>query len=112
MSDELSRSAFVILLSLADRPRHGLGVIEDIEARTGGEVKLGPGTLYGTIKRLVERGYIRETQDAPDPLDDDPRRRYYEVTPEGRRMVADEAARLRTLVEIADAKELLGASAE
>lgn len=112
MSDELSRSAFVILLSLADRPRHGLGVIEDIEARTGGEVRLGPGTLYGTIKRLVERGYIRETQDAPDPSDDDPRRRYYEVTPQGRRMVANEAARLQTLVEIAGAKELLEAGVE
>jgi DNA-binding PadR family transcriptional regulator len=112
MPDELSRSGFVVLLSLADRPRHGLGVIEDIEARTGGEVKLGPGTLYGTIKRLVGRGYIRETEDAPDPSDDDPRRRYYEVTPEGRRVVADEAARLRTLVEIADAKELLEVTAE
>jgi DNA-binding PadR family transcriptional regulator len=112
MSHELSRSAFVILLSLADRPRHGLGVIEDIEKRTGGDVKLGPGTLYGTIRRLLDRGCIRETEDAPDPSDDDPRRRYYEVTPRGRRMVAEEAARLRRLVEIAGAKKVLEAGVE
>jgi DNA-binding PadR family transcriptional regulator len=109
MADELSRSGFIILLSLSDRPRHGLGVVEDIEERTLGAVKLGPGTLYGTLKRLVDLGLVRETDRPPDPANDDPRRRYYEVTPEGRRAVAEEAARMRQLVELAGAKQVLEA---
>ena len=107
MSDDLSRSAFIILLSLSDRPRHGLGIVEDIEERTFGTVKIGPGTLYGTLKRLVELDYVREARHTPDPDDHDTRRRYYEVTPEGRRMVSEEAERMRQLVEIAGTKQVL-----
>lgn len=107
MRRELSRSAFVILLALADRPRHGLGVVEDVEKRTGGAVKLGPGTLYGTLKRLSELGYVRELEEAPDCADDDPRRKYYEVTPEGRAELAEEARRVRALVRMAGAKDVL-----
>jgi DNA-binding PadR family transcriptional regulator len=109
MADELSRSGFIILLSLSDRARHGLGVVEDIEERTLGAVKLGPGTLYGTLKRLVKLGLVREADTVPDPANDDPRRRYYEVTPEGRKAVTEEAARMRQLVELAGSKQVLGA---
>lgn len=106
MSSDLSRSAFVVLLSLVDQPRHGLGIVEEIEARTAGAVRLGPGTLYGTLKRLRTLGLVEEIDEVPDPSDDDPRRRYYRVTDEGRDAVHDEAARMRQLVELAGAKQV------
>lgn len=103
----LTHAAFLIMLSLADRPRHGLGVIDEVEERTGGSVKLGPGTLYGTIKRLVADGYVREATRAPDPADDDPRRRYYELTGAGKRALAAEAEHLRRLLHVAEGKGVL-----
>ena len=106
--EALSRSAFLILLSLADRPRHGLGIMEEVEARTLGGARLGPGTLYGTLKRLEEDGLIAETDARPDP-DDDPRRRYYGVTAAGADALRDEAERLRSLVSIAEGKNILKA---
>ena len=105
--DGLSRAAFVILLALADQTRHGLGIIEDVEDRTGGAVKLGPGTLYGTLQRLADRAMIRETSAAPDPSDDDPRRRYYRILPHGRRALRAEAERMRSLVHAARDKDVL-----
>lgn len=105
--EALPRSSFLILLALADRPRHGLGIVEEVEARTGGEVKLGPGTLYGTLKRLLRRDLIAEAPTAPDPRDDDPRRRYYRVTPEGFVALRAEAERLRNLVAVAKGKDVL-----
>lgn len=104
--EALSRSAFLVLLSLADRPRHGLGIMDEVEARTSGEVRLGPGTLYGTLKRLEEEGLISETDDRPD-ADDDPRRRYYGVTPAGTDALREEAEHLRSLVAIAEGKNIL-----
>ena len=68
----LPRSTFLILLALADQPRHGLGIIDDIAERTAGDVRMGPGTLYGTLQWLLDGGLIRETAEAPDPDDDDP----------------------------------------
>lgn len=112
MSADLSRSAFVVLLSLADRPRHGLGVVEDVETRTGGMVKLGPGTLYGTLRRLDELGFVHELEQAPAGLSDDPRRKYYEVTVEGRSALEEEAERLRRLVEMASTRGVLDRRAE
>jgi DNA-binding PadR family transcriptional regulator len=103
----LPRSSFLILLTLAERPRHGLGIVEDVEDASGGEVRLGPGTLYGTLQRLVQEGLIRQTTDAPDPDDDDPRRRYYRLTPRGERALRDEASRLRTLVDAAARRHIL-----
>jgi DNA-binding PadR family transcriptional regulator len=103
----LSQSAFVVLLALADRPRHGLGIVEDTEARTGGRVKLGPGSLYGTLRRLEELEYVRELAEAPEAYPDDPRRNYYEMTEEGRRALAEEAERVRALVDMAWAKDVL-----
>jgi DNA-binding PadR family transcriptional regulator len=112
VTDDLSRSAFIVLLSLSDRPRHGLGIVEEVEERTAGALKMGPGTLYGTLKRLVQLGYVRETSGVPDPQDHDPRRRYYEITGAGRRAVAEEAARMRDLVELAGAKRILQGGGE
>lgn len=104
----MSRSAFLILLALADRPRHGLAIIDWVDDVSGGEVAMGPGTLYGTLQKLVASGLIREPRDVPDPDDDDPRRRYYELTSKGQRTVKAEAEHLRTLVKAASKQKLFG----
>lgn len=106
-TDRLTRPEFLILLSLSDRPRHGLGVVEDVETRTRGEVSLGPGTLYGALKRLADSGLIRETDEIPDPDDHDSRRRYYRVTPQGAEAAREEAEHVRTLVLMARRKDVL-----
>ena len=107
LPDSLTPAAFQILLALADEDRHGLGIVEEVKERTGGEVELGPGTLYGTIKKLRSVGFIDEAPAPPDPQDHDPRRRYYGLTPEGREAVAREARRLEILVRGARQKDLL-----
>jgi DNA-binding PadR family transcriptional regulator len=100
----LTPAVYHILLALADEDRHGLGIMQDMEERTGGKVLPGPGTLYGTIRRLLEAELIEE---APrDGRTDDPRRRYYRLTPLGRQAAALETERLSTLVRIAQDKAL------
>jgi len=94
-------------MALADANRHGLGIVEEVEGRTHGEVQLGPGTLYGTIKRLREAKLIGEASQAPDPSDDDPRRRYYRITPSGREALAREARRMEIMVHVARSKAVL-----
>lgn len=107
----LTRPAFLILLTLVGRPRHGLGIVEEVERHTSGEVKLGPGTLYGTLKRLSSDGLVAETDEIPDPDDDDPRRRYYRITSEGEAALRDEAEQLARLVRVAVGKSVLEAGA-
>jgi DNA-binding PadR family transcriptional regulator len=97
----------MILLAIADQARHGLGIVEEVEVASGGQVKLGPGTLYGTLQKLVEAGLIRETTEVPDPADDDPRRRYYRIMPRVARALQDEAMRMRSLVDTAVSKNVL-----
>jgi DNA-binding PadR family transcriptional regulator len=95
----LPRASFLILLALLDRPRHGLGVVERVEEATKGRVKLGPGTLYGTLQKLESSGLIREVDEVPDPDDHDTRRRYYRLTSRGERALRSEMANLRLLVD-------------
>jgi DNA-binding PadR family transcriptional regulator len=95
------RVSFLILLALAERPRHGLGIVEHIEDVTRGRTKLGPGALYGTLQKLQDAGLIRLTATAPDPADDDPRRRYYRITASGARRLREEASEIRLLSEAA-----------
>ncbi|MFZ0589554.1 MAG: PadR family transcriptional regulator [Bryobacteraceae bacterium] len=97
----LSSASFYILVALADADRHGYSILCDIADRTAGKVKLNPGTLYTTIKRLLADGLIIELDERPDPEADDERRRYYRITPFGRRVVRGEAARLEELVTMA-----------
>jgi DNA-binding PadR family transcriptional regulator len=97
----LSTASFYILVALADTDRHGYAILADIAQRTSGKVKLNPGTLYTTIKRLLADGLILELEERPDPDSDDERRRYYRITPFGRRSVRAEAARLEALVAMA-----------
>lgn len=102
----ITSSTFLVLIALADRDRHGLGIADEIEERTGGRVRLGPGTLYNAIRKMAEAGLIREAPLPPDPEDDDPRRRYYSITAAGRRALGDELERLAAIVSMARDKSL------
>lgn len=103
----LTPAVFHILLALADRERHGYGIMQDIAARTDGAMRMGPGTLYGSIKRMLADGLIEESGERPDPELDDERRRYYRLTELGRRVLGAEARRLEQLLRIAQAKRVL-----
>ena len=116
MSNEKRESAltpamFHILLALADENRHGLGIVREVERRTQGEVRLGPGTLYGSIKKLLGLRYIEEPGTRPRPEDDDPRRRYYRISPRGRRILEEEAVRMDRLLNVAREKAVFKGSA-
>ncbi|PYR24488.1 MAG: PadR family transcriptional regulator [Acidobacteria bacterium] len=104
----LPTAVFHILVALADRERHGYGIMQDIAARTDGKTRLSPGTLYGSIKRMLERGLIQESDERPDPELDDERRRYYRITEFGRRVAGAETERLSKLVSQAVASLLPG----
>jgi len=103
----LNPPEFHILLALADADRHGYGIMQEVAQRTGGRTRLGPGTLYGAIKRMLAAGFLEETEERPDPEMDDQRRRYYRLTPLGRKVAAAEAERLAELVRVAASKRLL-----
>ncbi len=103
----LTPAVFHVLLALADEERHGYAIMKEVEGRTGGRVRMGPGTLYGTIKRLLRARLIEELDERPDPAIDDERRRYYRLTGLGRVVAAAEAERLEGLVADARGKHLL-----
>jgi DNA-binding PadR family transcriptional regulator len=103
----LKPSVFHILLSLVDSDRHGYGIMQEVKSTTNGRVKLGPGTLYGAIKRLLADGLIIESDQRPDSELDDERRRYYKITELGRKVITLEAMRLADLVDMAQVKQLL-----
>jgi len=99
----LPAAAFHILMALAEEDRHGYAIIQDVAARTGGELKLSAGTLYRSIQRMLEQGLIVETDERPDPELDDERRRYYRITALGAAVARAEARRLVELVKLARA---------
>ena len=103
----LSPQVLHILLALADRDRHGYAIMREIETRTEGEVQLGPGTLYGAIKRMLRDGLVREADERPDPELDDARRRYYSLTHLGRGVAVAEIGRLQNTVRAAAKKGLV-----
>ena len=103
----LSTPVFQILLSLLDEDLHGYAVIQDVAARTDGEVRLTASTLYAAIKRLLDTGWIEERTARPRGEKDDPRRRYYRITRLGREGVRAEARRLERQAAMARAKRLL-----
>jgi DNA-binding PadR family transcriptional regulator len=96
-------TTFHILVAVADEDRHGYAIMQDVAARTNGALKLSPGTLYGSIRRMLDEGFIVELSDRERPDDDDERRRYYRITPFGRVVAQAEAARLATLLRQAKA---------
>jgi DNA-binding PadR family transcriptional regulator len=97
----LQPATFHILVALSDGDRHGYAIMQDVAERTSGTFRLNPGTLYTTIRRLLDQGLIDELDDRPDPDDDDERRRYYRLTSFGRAVARAETARLERLVTLA-----------
>ena len=100
MTAELPTATFHILMSLAEEERHGYAIIQDVEARTEGELRLSPGTLYRSIQRMLEQGLIVESNRRPAPALDDERRRYYRITALGLSTARAEMRRLTQLVRL------------
>lgn len=92
----LPPAALHILLSLAGEPRHGYGIMQDVTRQSNGQYKLGPGTLYDNLQKLMDRGLVHESRRAI--ADDDPRRRYYELTALGRSVLEADIERLKNVV--------------
>jgi DNA-binding PadR family transcriptional regulator len=104
----LTPAAFHVMLALADGERHGYAIMQEVAGHTGGRMRMGPGTLYGTIKRLLEAGLIEESDERPDPEMDDERRRYYRLSGVGQRAVRAEAQRYADAAAVARGKRLIG----
>jgi DNA-binding PadR family transcriptional regulator len=102
----LTPAVYHILLALTDGEKHGYAIMKDVEAQTGGNLNMGPGTLYGSIKRMIAAGLIQETEERPDPELDDERRRYYRMTALGQRVMVAESGRLVQAVRIARQKHV------
>ena len=100
----LTPPVFHILLALADEERHGYGIMQDVARQTEGALQLGPGTLYGCLKRMLASGLVEESEERPDPALDDERRRYYRMTALGKRAVHAEARRMTSAVMAAKTK--------
>jgi len=97
----LTPTVFHMLLALADGEKHGYGIMRAVEKETQGQMQIRTGSLYGSIRRMIEAGLIEETNERPDPELDDERRRYYRITPFGRAVAKAEARRLAQLVKLA-----------
>jgi DNA-binding PadR family transcriptional regulator len=105
--EPLTPAVFHILIALADGEKHGYGIMLEVSETTGGSFVMGPGTLYGTLKRMLESKLIEESGRRQDPKLDDERRRYYRITASGRAAARAEAKRVELLVQAASAKALL-----
>jgi DNA-binding PadR family transcriptional regulator len=109
--DPLTPPVFHILLALADEERHGYGIMQDVEEQTGGSLQMGPGTLYGCLKRMLAAGLIAEAGERPDPSlgpgSGEERRRYYRITSLGSRAARAEAQRLAGALDAAKSKRIL-----
>src|SRR6201996_3414096 len=102
----LTPPVFHILVALSDEERHGYGIMQDVARQTDDALQLGPGTLYGCLKRMLAAGMVEESAVRPDPELDDERRRYYRMTPLGQQVVRAEALRLAGAVNAAKARRL------
>jgi DNA-binding PadR family transcriptional regulator len=111
MTTPLPPAVFHILVALADADRHGYAIIQEVAARTGGDVTLSAATLYRSIQRMLEQGLVVESKVRPAPEQDDERRRYYRITPRGRALARAEARRLEELVRLARAHGITPARA-
>jgi DNA-binding PadR family transcriptional regulator len=102
----LTPAVFHILLSLVNEERHGYGIMLDVASQTNDALQLGPGTLYGCLKRMLAAGLVEESNERPDLMNDDERRRYYRITTLGSRVVRAEAERLESALAAARAKRI------
>jgi len=105
--DPLPSSAFQILLALVGEDLHGYGIMRQVAEQTDGRMRLGPGTLYGSIRVLLEEGYIEELDSREHERLGDERRRYYRLSSAGRKLARSEAERLADLLRVARAKKIL-----
>lgn len=105
----LTPTVFEILLAISDHERHGYDIMLEVERRTGGRMRIRPGSLYRAIHRLLSQGLIEESEARPDPELDDERRRYYRISELGARVAAAEAERMARAVSAARKKKLIGA---
>ena len=105
--DPLPSAAFYILLALAGEDLHGYAIMRRVEEETGGRVRLGPGTLYSSIKTLLEAHLIEELNECPDAELGTERRRYYHLTSHGLKLIRSEAKKLADLLRLARAKRIL-----
>ena len=103
----LTPAMFHVLLALAGDDLHGYAILKEVELRTGGKVRLSTGTLYGIIKRLLNDGLIVELRSRPTESNDDERRRYYRLTPQGRQVATAEAERMEEILSVARSRNLL-----
>jgi DNA-binding PadR family transcriptional regulator len=104
--DPLTPPVFHILLALTSGERHGYSIMQDVASQTKDGLLMGPGTLYGCLKRMLAAGLIEEADERPDPEIDDERRRYYRMTPVGERKLRAEAQRLATALAAVKAKRV------
>lgn len=102
----LTPAVLHILLALSTQERHGYGIMKQVESDSQGKVKMGPGTLYGSIGRMLDAGFIQESEHRIDPAMDDERRVYYKITPLGRGALASEIERYREVLAVAKQKKL------
>ena len=105
-SAPLTPAVFHILLALSSGERHGYGIMKQVEADSQGKVTMGPGTLYGSLKRMLNAGLVRESDKRVDPEIDDERRIYYQITSVGAEALAAELERYQRIVEIAQQRKL------
>ncbi len=103
----LTPTVFNIMIALADCEMHGYGIMLQVEENTEGQMRMGPGTLYGAIKRMLNAGLIEESEERPDPSLDDQRRRYYKLAALGQKVLQLEARRLASQVSLIHSKNLL-----
>lgn len=107
---KMTPAVFHVLLAMADGEIHGYRIMQEVEARSRGSVKLGPGSLYFTINRLTDSGMIEESDQRPDPKLDDSRRKYYRLTQYGRAVLQSELTTLADIVAVARSKDLISDS--
>lgn len=102
----LTPAVFHILLALSSGERHGYGIMKQVEADSQGRVTMGPGTLYGSLKRMLDTGLVRESDKRVDPETDDERRIYYQITGLGAQVLAAELERYNRIVTLARERKL------
>ena len=105
----LTPAIFHILLALSLKERHGYEIMKQVEEDSSGTIAMGPGTLYGSIKRLLKDDFIEETEERPDSEVDDERRKYYRLTQKGKKCISAELRRLEDLVEVGKERKLIHA---